>query len=204
MNVPEERPARSDVERQLVSPARVQDAIGRRSQQLERQTRRSCLPVWPVVGSSPSAIKSSLSSGSSRYSEIELLVSRSTSDAVHDLAGMGRWVSASFAPVTTDLYAGVKVYHRCPSARQKCGAKKYGWSKSRRRPRSRDDHRPCAPADRAPPRNSRDDTRRQRAPFPRSVADAAVDALVPPSATVTRVLTSGSCFSGSSDSMFTN
>ena len=67
-----------------------------------------------------------------------------------------RWVSVALPPSTADRYAGVYVYQSCPDApSDNFGAKKYGWLKSRRTPRSSDDQRTCAAADRAPPRKLR-------------------------------------------------
>src|SRR5207244_12903294 len=73
-------------------------------------------------------------------------------DTAHEVCSLPRWVAVSFPPVTIDRYAGVYVYHCWPSPfSEKCGWKKYGWLKSSRTPRSSDDQRTCAPAERAPP-----------------------------------------------------
>ena len=74
-------------------------------------------------------------------------------DTAHDVCALWRCVSVALTPRTCDRYAGVYVYHCCASPpSEKCGVKKYGWLKSRRTPRSSDEYRACAPADRAPPR----------------------------------------------------
>src|SRR5262245_45637434 len=89
----------------------------------------SCVPV---VGSRPSAIKSSRSVGSlSASSEIELLLFSLTNDVVRDVRADERCVSDTFPPVISDSYAGVNVLHTCPSAPlEKCGENTYGWLKS--------------------------------------------------------------------------
>src|SRR5439155_9652354 len=103
---------------------------------------------------SPSAIRLFLSVRSSSTSlEMALLVRSLDIETAQDIRWLSRCVRTAFAPVTIEKYAGVKVYHCCPSPlSEKCGAKKYGWLKSRRMPRSSDDQRTCVPADRAPPK----------------------------------------------------
>src|SRR5262245_33501703 len=84
---------------------------------------------------------------------IELTVRSSVPDSDHDVRSLIRCVTVNLPPVTVESYAGVNVNQCCPSAlSEKCGRKKYGCVKSKRMPRSRDDHRPCARAVRAPPR----------------------------------------------------
>src|SRR5215831_11030754 len=85
------------------------------------------------------------------------LLSRSlVVDTDHDLRALLRYVSVALPPLVMDRYAGVYVYHRCPSRpNERCGFRKYGCVKSRRRPRSSDDHLAWTPADRAPPKKFR-------------------------------------------------
>ena len=83
-------------------------------------------------------MRSSSSVGSfSASSEIELLLSSVANDTVKEVLGVERWMSETFAPVTVESYAGVKVNHCCPSApSEKCGENTYGWLKSSLTPRS--------------------------------------------------------------------
>src|SRR5438067_3112912 len=107
----------------------------------------------PVVGSSPSAMRllRSVRSESTPVA-IALLSCSLVREIDHDDWGSARCVRTALPPDTTERYAGVNVYHCCPSPlSEKWGAKKYGWLKSRRMPRSSDDQRTCVPADRAPP-----------------------------------------------------
>ena len=92
--------------------------------------------------------------GSASASGVIVLTLRSVaSETAHDDRIFGRLVTMTFPPVTVESYAGVNVSQCCPSPyRDNSGWKKYGWLKSSRTPRSSDDHRACAPAERAPPR----------------------------------------------------
>jgi ABC-type transport system substrate-binding protein len=83
-----------------------------------------------------------VSSRKATYSSVESVEAPTPDTVVFRL----KFAEASFM-------AGVNVYHCCVSPpNEKCGAKKYGWLKSSRKPRSSDDQRACAPARRASPR----------------------------------------------------
>src|SRR5262249_42190270 len=81
-----------------------------------------------VVGSRPSAMRLLRCVGLLRtLGSIELVSCSLVIEADHDVYWFARCVRIIFAPDTVDRYAGVNVYHCCPSPpSEKCGRKKYG------------------------------------------------------------------------------
>src|SRR5262245_51838393 len=110
-----------------------------------------------VSGSSPSAIKLLRRLKSFLTSSAIVLISCSLlSETDHAVLALNLFVTDTLTPLTVDVYAGVTVNQRCPSASsEKSCHRKYGCLKLSRIPRSSDDHRTWAPAVRAPPRKLR-------------------------------------------------
>jgi len=91
-------------------------------QQGENEKREALIALANRFDASVGRLVGMMASGSTELESCSVLI-----DVAHDVCGFCRWVSVAFAPVTTELYAGVNVYHCCPSPPiEKCGRKKYG------------------------------------------------------------------------------